>query len=224
MEIIKLDLKNSKIRIVEKAAKVILSGGVAAIPTDTAYGLAANARDPQALEKLSLIKGRPENKPYPIAVLDLAEARQYAIFNPQAILLAQEFWPGALTLVLKRKKNAKILGGKLKTVGARVPDSLFCRRLSQILNLPYAITSANLSGEATIYTVSEIVKQFKNQKYQPDLILDAGRLPARKISTVVDLSGGKVKILREGAVDAPSLRGARLKPCRSDEAISSNYR
>ncbi|MDP2917918.1 MAG: L-threonylcarbamoyladenylate synthase [bacterium] len=205
MNILKLNSKNPAKAVIQRTSSVILSGGVAAIPTDTAYGLAANARDPQALEKLSLIKGRPENKPYPIAILDLEQARQYLIFNKKAIALARKFWPGALTLVLKRKKNAKILGGKLKTVGARVPDSLFCRRLSQILNLPYTITSANLSGKSTIYAASEIVKQFKNQKYQPDLILDAGRLPANRTSTVVDLSDGKLEILREGAVDASAI-------------------
>ncbi|PIU01743.1 hypothetical protein COT68_01580, partial [bacterium (Candidatus Torokbacteria) CG09_land_8_20_14_0_10_42_11] len=71
MEIIKIDSRNPAKAVIQRVASVILSGGVAAIPTDTAYGLAANARDPQALEKLSLIKGRPENKPYPIAVLGL---------------------------------------------------------------------------------------------------------------------------------------------------------
>jgi len=200
MQIIKLNPENPETRIAKKAASAILSGGVVAIPTDTAYGLAVNARDPQALAKLDLVKDRPKNKPYPIAVLDLEMARKYAEFNSRAIELARKFWPGALTLILKRKKRAKILDGKLKTVGVRVPASSFCRALSKILGLPYTITSANFSGKPTAYSAAEIVRQFQNQKYQPDLILDAGRLPAKEISTVADLSGGKVKILREGAI------------------------
>ncbi|MDD5627077.1 MAG: L-threonylcarbamoyladenylate synthase [Patescibacteria group bacterium] len=202
MKIITINIRNPNPEIVKEVAEVIRAGGAVAFPTDTAYGIAVNALDYKALARLDRIKGRQDQKPYPIAVLNCEEAERYAIFNKQAKILARHFWPGALTLILKRKEGAEILDPHLETIGVRVPDSKLCNALSKVLGFPYTITSANISGMPTAYTVREIAEQFLSAKYKPDLILDGGELVENKISTVVDLSHGKAKILREGEIEA----------------------
>ena len=207
MRIIKVNIDNPKIKIIRGVAKVIKKGGAVVLPTDTAYGIAVNTLDYKALARLDRIKGRQDQKPYPIAVLNCEEAERYVIFNEQAKILAEHFWPGALTLVLKRKEGAEILDPHLETIGVRVPDSKLCNALSKVLGFPYTITSANISGMPTAYTVQEIVEQFLSAKYKPDLILDGGELTENKISTVADLSRGKkVEILREGAIGEEEIK------------------
>lgn len=201
MKIIPINIRNPNPEIVKEAAEVIRAGGAVVLPTDTAYGIAVNALDYKALARLDRIKGRQDQKPYPIAVLNLQEAEKYVIFSKQAKSLARHFWPGALTLVLKRKEGIEILDPHLETIGVRVPDSRLCDALSKVLGFPYTITSANISGMPTAYTVQEIAEQFKNARSKPDLILDGGELRENKISTVADLSEEKkVEILREGAI------------------------
>lgn len=201
MRIFKINIDNPEIKIIQGVAKVVKKGGAVVLPTDTAYGIAVNALDYKALARLDRIKGRQDQKPYPIAVLNLQEAERYVIFNKQAKILAEHFWPGALTLVLKRKEGIEILDPHLETIGVRIPDSKLCDALSKVLGFPYTITSANISGMPTAYAVQEIVEQFKNARSKPDLILDGGELTENKISTVADLSEEKkVEILREGAI------------------------
>ncbi len=197
MRILKINVNNPDPEIIREAVQIITKGGAVVLPTDTAYGIAVNALDNEALAHLDKIKARQNQKPYPLAVLGFQEAEKYAIFNEQAKILAQSFWPGALTLVLRRKKGTQILS---ETIGVRVPDSRLCHDFSKALGFPYTITSANISGMPSAYTAEEVVRQFERAEYQPDLILDGGELPRGRISTVVDLSCGEIKILREGEI------------------------
>lgn len=109
-------------------------------------------------------------------------------------------------MVLKRKEGAEILDPYLETIGVRVPNSKLCNALSKVLGLPYTVTSANISGMPTAYTVQEIIEQFKNAKYKPDLILDGGDLERVKVSTIVNLTGKDIKILRKGAIGEEEIK------------------
>jgi len=201
MDIIKINLKTPDPKVIEKAAQVILKGGSVVLPTDTAYGLAVNALDRKAVKKLFRIKARAKDKPLPVAVSEIKQAQKLAFFHVEALRLARKFWPGALTLVLRKKElGPKKITGCEETIGLRIPDSRVCLALADRAQVPYTITSANISGGETPYSVPEVVRQFENRKPRPDLILDGGTLAKIKPSTVVDLSEGEIKILREGAI------------------------
>jgi len=201
MDISKINIENPESKVIERAVEIILSGGSVVLPTDTAYGLAVNAQDRRAVKKLFEIKSRPKTSPIPIAVSGLEQAYRLAFFNKQALILAKKFWPGALTLVLPKKKIVPDeVAGFGSTIGLRIPDSRICFALARKLQVPYTITSANLSGGETPYSASMIFKEFHKRRLKPDLVLDGGNLPQREASTVVDLSNNKIKVLRKGPV------------------------
>lgn len=201
MRIIKININNPNPKTIQEAAKVILDSGSVVIPTDTAYGLAVNALDRKAVLKLVKLKRRPKGKPFPLAIKNIEQGKKLAYFNKKALILARKFWPGALTLVLDKKELVPgILCSDQDKIGLRIPDSPVCKMLARILEFPYTITSANVSRQKTPYEAKEVVSQFLNQREKPDLILDGGRLLSRKPSTVVEVSGEKIKVLREGDI------------------------
>lgn len=201
MKVIKIDLDHPQTEVIQKAARLILDGGVVVMPTDTAYALVVNIFDQQALKRLIQIKQRPRHKPFPVGVVDVRQARGLACFNRKALELARKYWPGALTLVLPKKKtvSALVSGGHDK-VGLRIPNSPVCFALAQEVKVPYTITSANLSAGPTPYSLLEIERQFQGQKARPDLILDGGKLPQVPPSTVVEVMGQRLKVLRAGPI------------------------
>ncbi len=215
MNIIKINPANPDPKVIEKAARVILKGGSVVLPTDTAYGLAVNALDRKAVKKLFRIKTRAKNKPLPVAVLEIKQAQKLAFFDSRALSLAKEFWPSALTLVLRKKEVVpKEVTGYEETIGLRIPDSRVCLTLADRAQVPYTITSANISGGEIPYSVLEVVRQFENRKWQPDLILDGGTLVKIKPSTVVDLSEeGEIKVLRQGEVEINAKRKNQISKC-----------
>lgn len=212
MRIIKINTSNPDAQIIKEAAQLILDGGSVVIPTDTAYGIAVNALDKRAIKKLIKLKGRKEGKPFPVAIQSLLPGRQLAHFNRTALILAKKFWPGALTLVLPKKKVVPhILTVGSPKIGLRIPNLRLCFALAKKLPVPYTITSANLSGKKTPYSAKEVVKQFFGRKLKPDLILDGGKLPAVKPSTVVEVLEDKIKILRKGPINKKKILNALKK-------------
>lgn len=199
---------------VKKAVQVLKKGGVVVYPTDTAYGLGASCDSFKALEKIFKIKGRPRGKPISIIVSTLKQAKQIVVFNAKAENLWQKFMPGALTLVLplkpefKKQKNWKVLSGGTGTIGIRFPDEPLCRKMPRILGSPITTTSANIAGAPNCYSVKEVEAQFKVSKFKPDLILDGGKLRPGKISTVVELNGSEIKILRQGSISEKKILNA----------------
>jgi len=209
MEIIKADLKNIK-----KVAKLIKEGKILVCPTDTVYGLITNAKNEKAVKKIFQIKKRTFKKPIPVFVKDLKMAKSLAKIDKIQEKFLKKVWPGKLTAILnaKNKKFPKTIVSKNK-IGLRIPDYKILDVLLKKLNFPLAETSANISGEKESTKIKEISKQFKNQKWQPDLIFDAGNLIPSLPSTVIDaskisastLTGNRrvdltiFKVLREGA-------------------------
>ena len=186
---------------VSKAVEVLRVGGVILYPTDTLYGLGADAFSDEAVDTVYEIKGRDEKKPIHCIVADIEMAERYAAVSNDARLLFERLTPGALTLIVKKRPDVK--GGiarGLDTIGIRIPKSDFCLALAREFGRPFTTTSANLAGLAPARPVDGILQQLGRAAEGIDLVVDAGELPPSEASTVVDLSGEEPAILREGAV------------------------
>ena|ERR1700690_3364890 len=202
---------------VARAAAVLREGGVILYPTDTLYGLGADALCDEAVAKIYAIKGREEGKPMHCVVADLAMAEKYAEVNDRARMLAAQFLPGPLTLILKKSPQGRSALGRKKygmdtgilrgmgTIGIRIPGNAFCIALAREFGGPITATSANRSGEKSEPSVERILAQIGDAAETIDLVIDAGELPASKPSTVVDVSTDEPHILREGAICAADI-------------------
>ncbi len=185
---------------VEKAAETLRAGGVILYPTDTLYGLGADAFSDEAVATVYAIKGRDEKKPIHCVITDLAMAERYAEVNLFARKLAEEFLPGPLTLILKKKEGVE--GGvatRMSTIGFRIPRNDFCIALAREYGRPYTTTSANRAGRDPERSIDRIREQLGDSS-QINLAIDAGELPTSIPSTVVDVSGEEPVIVREGSI------------------------
>ena len=196
---LKIDVNNPNLEIIRKAAEILKKGGLVIYPTDTAYGLGANALDEEAVRKVYGIKGRDFSKPTHVIVRDWKMTEELAETNDLAKKLYDNFLPGPLTIILPKKKIVPdILTAGLKTIGIRIPNNEVTKILSNDLPFPYTTPSANKSGGKTPYSIEDVKKELDISKVS--LILDAGKLPEVAPSTIADLSGKKLKILREGPI------------------------
>jgi len=199
---------------VEAAIPILKRGGIVAFPTDTVYGLGAWSELRAAVERIYRVKERPRNMPLPLLLADTSQIGSVACAVPQiAWLLASKFWPGALTMVLPKSESVPdfiTAGGK--TVAIRVPAHPVPVALVRGLGAPIVGTSANLSGRPSSLTADEVYAQFGDKI---DLVIDGGRCPGGKESTVVDVTGEVPVVLREGALSREELKrvcpGIRFK-------------
>ena len=199
MRIIKVNLNEDFLEALTEVIAVLKSGGVIVYPTDTLYGLGANALDPYAVEKVFRIKQRPKSKPLPIAVRNIKWARELAFIEKKEEKVLEAVWPGQVTVVLpKRNIVPDILTAGQKSVAMRIPNSQFVDKLLGKFGYPITSTSANISNELPSNRASEIAEKFKDSYYKPDLIIDVGDLKVSEPSTVLDLTSDKPKILRVG--------------------------
>jgi L-threonylcarbamoyladenylate synthase len=187
---------------IEEAATVIRAGGVVIYPTETVYGLGCAPQIPEAGKRLCTIKGRTD-KPLPLACSDTEAAKSIVEFNPAAERLAERFWPGPLMLVLPARVEYSIwITRGAKNLGVRVPGHEVSRELAKLSGGVIVSTSANKSGEEPHATAKEAADQLGEEV---DLILDGGRTPLTKPSTVLDLSGEQARILRRGPIKADQI-------------------
>ena len=184
-------------RVVQKAATALLKGKVLVCPTDTVYGLLADATSKKAVQKVFLVKGREKGKPLPIFVKDIAMAKTLAKVSPLKEKYMKKVWPGKVTLVLKSRGVLPRETGTAQRIGLRIPKHTFVQQLLKKVNKPLTGTSANLAGKQPLVSAAEVAGVFKKRKHKPDIVIDAGRLPGSRPSKVVDMSGGKTKILRK---------------------------
>lgn len=187
--VLKTNLNNPDSELIKRAAEVIKRGGILVYPTDTCYGLGVDPENKMALQKLLKLKGRPISKKMSVVVSDLKMLKKICLVDQKQEEILRKYLPGPFTFVLKARK-----GG---TLGVRIPDCPLVQVLSKKLSFPYTTTSANLSGQKECYDVTCVLKQFKNRKIQPDLVLDTGELPKNPPSTVVDLTKWPPRILRK---------------------------
>jgi L-threonylcarbamoyladenylate synthase len=201
MRVIKYGSKSLK-ELVKEISDLIKEGRVIICPTDTVYGLIADATNQKAIEKVFKIKKRQKEKALSIFVENMESAKDYAVIGSAQETLLNEVWPGKVTAVLRRKEKCPLplmISGKEETIGLRVPDYDLINSLSEALKIPLTGTSANISGNPSSVKINKVVDQFKNQKYQPDLIIDAGDLEINKPSTVIDLTKPEPRVLRIGS-------------------------
>lgn len=193
----------SRDAVVDRAARIISSGGLIVYPTETVYGIGADARNTKAIGRIPLVKGRYERKPILVLVGSREAVTEWASeVSGNARALMNAFWPGPLTLVFRARDDvSELLTAGTGTVGLRCSPDAFCRELIRRSGKAITSTSANRTGEPTGATVEEIAGQLDGI----DLYLDAGPLGGRLPSTVVDVSGPAPRLVREGAIAGSEL-------------------
>lgn len=188
-----------------RAAALLRSGGVVAFPTETVYGLGADATDGRAVARVFAIKGRPRFNPLIVHLADPDAARAHAEVDRRARALMDRFWPGGLTLVLRRRAASPLsplaLAG-LDTVALRCPAHPLAHELLARCGRPVAAPSANRSGRLSPTTAAHVRAELGDSA---DMVLDGGPCPVGVESTVVDLTTGEPALLRPGAVDPAAL-------------------
>lgn len=193
------NLRTADAAAIVRGGEIIRAGGLVAFPTETVYGLGADATNDRAVASIFAAKGRPQFNPLIVHVPDIAAAEEIVTFTPLARILADAFWPGALTLVLPRKaKNLSLLvSAGLDTVAVRVPSGAVAQKLLHAAATPIAAPSANVSGRISPTLVSHVVEEFGETV---DLILDDGAATLGLESTVIGFDGEKPVLLRLGAM------------------------
>ena len=183
-----------------RAASVLRAGGIAAIPTDTLYGLAANPFDAAAVARLFTIKNRELEKAIPLVACDLRQVRLRIGWLPEvAERLARRFWPGPLTLVVSAPVGiAPDVTGGTGTVGVRVPAHEVTRALCAAAGAPLTATSANISGRPATADPETVASELGTRI---DLLVDAGPTPGGPPSTIVDVTGQEPRLIRAGAIE-----------------------
>lgn len=189
------------------AAELIKAGKLVAVPTETVYGLAGNGLDPEAVEKIYEVKGRPSVKPLSLMVPGPEAMDVYCEDVPQAArTLAEKFWPGPLTIIMKAKKHIPsivLAGGD--TVGLRCPEHKMTLELLKLAKVPFAAPSANPSGSESPKTAQRVYEYFNGQI---EGIIDGGPCGLGFESTIIDMSRTPYKILRQGALPAEKIEDA----------------
>ncbi len=187
--------------VCQSAGEILKNGGIVAFPTDTVYGLGAVYTDEKAVEKIFAAKGRDEGKPLSILISDIEQVRELASFIPEgAEALMRRFWPGALTLIFRKSKKVPgcvVAGGD--TVGIRMPADETALSIIRAAGAPLAAPSANTSGKRSSVTAEDVEEDLNGRI---DMIIDGGACNIGVSSTVLDMTGEELKILREGTVTA----------------------
>jgi L-threonylcarbamoyladenylate synthase len=189
------------------ASEAIIGAGIAAVPTETFYGLCARHDSAVALERLYAVKGRPRNRAIPLIIGDKGMLPLVAAaVGGIAEKLAGRFWPGPLTLLLDARGDLPepITAGTGK-VAVRVPGASFALDLVRLLGVPLTATSANISGLPPAESAEEVIRYFADGI---DIVVDGGKTPGGMPSTIVEVSDGQVKIARQGKISEEEIRNA----------------
>lgn len=192
-EVLKIDHPE----VFDRAVSILKGGGLIALPTDTVYGLAADPWNGEAVKRLYKVKSRSELKSIPVLLRGEAAINEVAADLPmRARAIAEVFWPGSLTIVVRRKSELPSEISATDTVGIRAPDHEFALALLQMYG-PLAATSANRSGQPGATTAEQVVSKLSGMI---DLIVDGGETAGGVPSTVVDLTANPPVLLREGPI------------------------
>lgn len=192
----------SDARGIARSAAILRDGGLVAVPTETVYGLAARADCPEAVARIYEAKGRPGFNPLIVHVASLDAARGIAVFEDEAEALARAHWPGPLTLVLPRRRDAKLapaVTAGLETVAIRMPNHPVMREILAAVGIPLAAPSANRSGFISPTTPAHVLSSLEGRI---DAVIDGGACQAGLESTIIAVrEAGAIEILRPGPID-----------------------
>jgi L-threonylcarbamoyladenylate synthase len=192
---------------IERAGDLIRSGGLVAFPTETVYGLGADATQGRSVARIFAVKGRPAINPLIVHVPGLAEADRHAVIDARAEELAALFWPGPLTLVLNKRPEsavADLVSAGLDSIAIRAPSHPVARALLDAADRPVAAPSANRSGRISATAAIHVAEEFGDTV---DMILAGGRTALGLESTILDLTGERPVLLRPGAVTEADIAG-----------------
>lgn len=215
----KTELLKSTPENIKKAAKILKNGGLVGIPTETVYGLAANALDGKAVAKIFEAKGRPADNPLIVHIADFGDIEKFNLVSevPEAAkALAKHFWPGPLTIIMKKGEAVpgEVSAG-LGTVAIRFPCHPDARRIIEAASVPLAAPSANLSGSPSPTTAQHVMNDLDGRI---DAVLDGGECSVGLESTVITLADTVPRVLRPGGVTVEQLREV-LGTVEVDEAV-----
>ena len=196
------EILNANDAALERCIEALSKGELIIYPTDTLYGIGADATVQSAIDKVFVAKRRKPDNVVSVAVKSAAAAEDLAVFNPLARKLAEAFLPGPLTMILKSKSNMKFLSKDGK-IGIRVPENDFTLSLLKKYDRPIVATSANISGGQDPKEISDIPNEIIECA---SVVVDYGKTKYAAPSTVVDVSSGTINVLREGALSVSSLR------------------
>jgi len=197
-----LDYDSKQHRQILHACVLALKHGKSVVyPTDTSYGLAVDVTNPKALQRLKQIKRPNLPKFIHVIVPSVSHGQNMGKWNKDAIKLSKKFWPGPLTIIIPLRTGKG-------TIGLRYPNNRIAHDLAHKLGRPISATSANISGKGDCYSLNDILKNFRGQKHKPDIIINAGRLPKRKPSTLSKIDGSIVTILRHGPITEKQIKNA----------------
>lgn len=188
-EILKIDADFPEPSKIKKVVKLLQECGIIAIPTETVYGLACNAEDKKAVDRLYAIKKRPKAKPFTVQITSFLQLRDYIDKLPIGLeVILKEFWPGPLTI---------IINGKDGKVGLRMPDNKLALSIIEAAKVPLAVTSANISGEPSAFSARGVFEIFDGKI---DLIVDDGNITGGVESTILDCTLSPFRIVRKGSI------------------------
>lgn len=203
---------------VKKAANILKNGGIAAIPTETVYGLAANALDENAVRSIFAAKGRPQDNPLIVHISKIEMIKPLAKDIPEiAKRLAERFWPGPLTMIFnKTSVIPSVTSGGLSTVAVRMPENEAARAIIEECGFPLAAPSANTSGKPSPTSAEHV---FEDMNGKIPLIINGGECSVGVESTVICFKDGKIHILRPGGVTMEML--AEFGKVEVDKAVEA---
>ena len=202
-EVLKVTEENLKVAA-KKAAKLLLSGELIGLPTETVYGLAANAYNIEAIKKIYNVKKRPPDNPIIVHVSDFVMLQDIAKISPMAIEIARAFWPGPLTMVLEKKDNInELITCGMPTVAVRMPSHYVAHAVIEAADVPLAAPSANISGLPSTTTAQHVLDDLNGKI---PLILDGGSSNYGVESTVISLVEENPVILRPGIISLEKIR------------------
>jgi len=207
---------------IAEAARLILSGEPVAVPTETVYGLAADATNAEAVARIYEAKGRPNFNPLIVHVPDIASAESIGEFGEEARALAEQYWPGPLTLVVPMRADAGIASlvtAGLTTIGLRVPAHAAMQGLLRAVERPLAAPSANASGSISPTRAEHVLKSLRGRI---PMIIDGGATERGLESTIVAATGGPLRLLRPGPIEVEA-DGASSSRIEAPGQLASHY-
>jgi L-threonylcarbamoyladenylate synthase len=203
-KVVMVDENNLDKSVIEEAGKIIREGGLVAFPTETVYGLGANALDEEAVKKIFVAKGRPQDNPLIVHVADFDLEPLVKNIPEVAVKLMESFWPGPLTIILEKSELIPdVTSAGLSSVGIRMPSNNISRELIRVAGVPIAAPSANISGRPSPTEASRCVEDLEGRV---DFILGGGSCQVGLESTIVDCTSKPPCVLRPGGVTLDMLR------------------
>ncbi len=197
---VKTIIKKANKNSIKKASRILKKGGLVVYPTETCYGIGANATNIKAIRRVYKVKKRPCSRPIHIIVSNIRMMEKYGEITKEIRFLVKKFMPGPLSIVTRKKKTIpKVLNPKEITF--RIPGNSVALKLVKEAKTPITATSANISGQTPLYKIKDVIKIFENKV---EIILDCGNLKRIKPSTFIDMKS-KPKILREGPIKSKTI-------------------